>query len=46
MPAHEPIIDVQDLTREFTLRRKGAGRRRTRTTLAAVDRMSFRVQPG
>jgi viologen exporter family transport system ATP-binding protein len=46
MPAHEPIIDVQDLTREFTLRRKGAGRRGTRTTLAAVDRMSFRVQPG
>ena len=46
MPAHEPIIDVQDLTREFTLRRKGAGRRRTRTTLAAVDRMSFRVLPG
>ena len=46
MPAHEPIIDVQDLTREFTLRHKGAGRRRTRTTLAAVDRMSFRVQPG
>ena len=42
MPAHEPIIDVQDLTREFTVRRKGAGRRRTRTTLAAVDRMTFR----
>ena len=28
MPAHEPIIDVQDLTREFTVRRKGAGPRR------------------
>ena len=28
MPAHEPIIEVRDLTREFTVRRKGAGRLR------------------
>jgi viologen exporter family transport system ATP-binding protein len=46
MPAHQPIIDVQDLTREFTVRRRGTGRLRTRSTLAAVERMTFRVQPG
>ena len=28
------------------MRRKGAGRRRTRTTVAAVDGISFRVEPG
>jgi ABC-2 type transport system ATP-binding protein len=46
MPGHEPIIDVQDLTREFTVRRKGRGALRTRSTDAAVERMTFAVQPG
>ena len=46
----ERIIDVRDLTREFRLRRK-AGRRRlatapARSTLTAVDRMTFAVRPG
>ena len=46
MPAREPIIDVRDLTREFTVRRKGRGPLRTRSTVAAVERMTFSVQPG
>lgn len=49
-PTDERIIDVRDLTREFRLRRK-AGRRRLatapgRSTLTAVDRMTFAVRPG
>ena len=41
------IIDVVDLSREFTVRRKGSGRfRRTRSTVTAVDRMSFAIAPG
>ena len=46
MPGHEPIIDVRDLTREFTVRRKGRGPLRTRSTVAAVERMTFSVAAG
>ncbi|MEP6666212.1 MAG: ATP-binding cassette domain-containing protein [Nocardioidaceae bacterium] len=42
----EPIIDIVDLTREFVVRRKGDGRRRGRTTISAVDHMTWSVQPG
>ncbi len=40
-----PIIDISDLTRTFTVRRKASTGRR-RTTIAAVDQMTFAVQPG
>lgn len=41
------IIDVADLRREFTVHRKGSNRlRRDRSTLTAVDRMSFTIAPG
>ncbi len=41
------IIDVSDLTRTFTVRRRGdGGGRRVRTTIAAVDAMTFTVAPG
>lgn len=46
------IIDVADLSREFTVRRKDANRkgsgrfRRVRSTLTAVDRLSFAIAPG
>lgn len=41
------IIDVADLSREFTVRHKGSSRfRRDRSTLTAVDRLSFAVAPG
>lgn len=41
------IIDIENLTREFTLLRKDGRRwRRRRETLTAVDRMSFRVERG
>ena len=41
------IIEVADLSREFTVRRKGSGRfRRARSTLTAVDRLSFAIAPG
>jgi len=46
MGGYEPIIEVRDLTREFTVRRKGRGPLRTRSTVAAVERMTFSVQPG
>jgi viologen exporter family transport system ATP-binding protein len=42
-----PIIEISDLTRTFHIRRKNAGSgRRVRTTIAAVDKVSFSVQPG
>ncbi len=41
-----PIIELADLTREFVVRRKGEGRWRVRHTIAAVDAMSWAVQPG
>ncbi len=40
------IIELEQLTREFVVRRKGDGRRRTRHTIAAVDEMSWSVQAG
>ena len=43
----DPIIDITDLTRTFAIKRKNAaGGRGVRTTLAAVDEMTFRVSPG
>jgi ABC-2 type transport system ATP-binding protein len=45
-PLVEPSVDIVDLTRTFAVRRKGANGRRVRTTLAAVDAMTFRVMPG
>ncbi|RJO77583.1 ATP-binding cassette domain-containing protein [Nocardia panacis] len=43
----EPIIEIEDLTRCFTVRRREPGRRlRRRDTLTAVDRMSFTVERG
>jgi ABC-2 type transport system ATP-binding protein len=41
-----PTVDIVDLTRTFAVKRKGADGRRVRTTIAAVDKMTFRVQPG
>ncbi|ASF13123.1 putative ABC transporter ATP-binding protein [Nocardia brasiliensis NBRC 14402] len=41
------IIDIENLTREFTLSRKDGRRwRRRRETLTAVDRMTFRIERG
>ena len=47
MTRPEPaIVDASDLTREFTVHRKGSRRlRRQRSTLTAVDRMSFAIAP-
>jgi viologen exporter family transport system ATP-binding protein len=42
----EPSVDIVDLTRTFAVKRRGADGRRVRTTLAAVDAMTFRVMPG
>ncbi|WP_280464974.1 ABC transporter ATP-binding protein [Nocardia brasiliensis] len=45
--AAEAIIDIENLTREFTLSRKDGRRwRRRRETLTAVDRMTFRIERG
>ncbi|WP_433578460.1 ABC transporter ATP-binding protein [Nocardia brasiliensis] len=45
--AAEAIIDIENLTREFTLTRKDGRRwRRRRETLTAVDRMTFRIERG
>jgi ABC-2 type transport system ATP-binding protein len=41
-----PIIELVDLSRKFVVRRKGDGRWRERRTIAAVDRMSWTVNPG
>jgi ABC-2 type transport system ATP-binding protein len=40
------IIDVQDLRREFVVRRPAGRLRRTRDVVAAVDGISFAVVPG
>jgi len=41
------VIDVTDLRREFTVYRKGTRRfRRDRSSLVAVDRLSFTIAPG
>ncbi|WP_405161581.1 ATP-binding cassette domain-containing protein [Nocardia sp. NBC_01499] len=43
----DAIIDIEDLTRQFTLSRKDGRRwRRRRETLTAVHRMSFRIERG
>lgn len=44
--ATAPSVDIVDLTRTFTVRRKGLDGRRARTTLAAVDKVTFRIMPG
>ena len=43
-----PIVDIEDLTRVFHVRRKSSGpvRRRTRGTVVAVDEMTFQIRPG
>jgi viologen exporter family transport system ATP-binding protein len=40
------IIDVQDLSREFVVRRSAGRMRRARQVVAAVDGISFGVEPG
>ncbi|MBF6133217.1 ATP-binding cassette domain-containing protein [Nocardia otitidiscaviarum] len=40
------IIDIEELTRTFVLRRREGRWRRRREELTAVDAMSFRVEPG
>ncbi|MCA2208840.1 MULTISPECIES: ABC transporter ATP-binding protein [Nocardia] len=43
----DPIIDIDDLTRQFSVYRKNGSRwRRHRDIITAVDRMSFRVERG
>ncbi|NEW44023.1 ABC transporter ATP-binding protein [Nocardia cyriacigeorgica] len=43
----DPIIEIEELTRQFVLRRKDGNRwRRRREVLTAVDRMTFRVERG
>jgi ABC-2 type transport system ATP-binding protein len=41
-----PSVDIADLTRTFAVKRKGPDGRKARTSLAAVDAMTFRVMPG
>jgi ABC-2 type transport system ATP-binding protein len=45
-PPADPSVNIVDLTRTFTVRRRGADGRRVRSTLAAVDAMTFRIAPG
>ncbi|KAF0845960.1 ABC transporter ATP-binding protein [Nocardia caishijiensis] len=43
----DPIIDIDDLTRQFSVYRKNGSRwRRHRDVITAVDRMSFTVERG
>ena len=42
----QPIIELDQLTREFVVRRRTDGRRRERHTIAAVDAMSWSIEPG
>ncbi len=44
--ADVPSVDIVDLTRNFSVKRKRPDGRRARTTFAAVDAMTFRVMPG
>ena len=41
-----PVIEVQDLRREFVVRRRAGRIRRTRDVVAAVDDVTFAVAPG
>jgi ABC-2 type transport system ATP-binding protein len=45
-PFAEPSVDIADLTRTFTVRRKSPDGRRRRAKITAVDSMTFRVMPG
>jgi ABC-2 type transport system ATP-binding protein len=40
------LVEVTDLHRDFVVRRKAGRLRRTRHVVAAVDGVSFRIQPG
>ncbi|MEO7981490.1 MAG: ATP-binding cassette domain-containing protein [Sporichthyaceae bacterium] len=40
------MVDVRDLRREFVVRRKAGRLRRTRDVVAAVDGVSFGIEPG
>jgi viologen exporter family transport system ATP-binding protein len=40
------IVDVQDLRRDFVVRRKAGRVRRSRHTVSAVDGVTFAIQPG
>ena len=42
----DPVIQVQDLRREFVVRRKAGRFRRTRDVVAAVDDVTFTIAPG
>ncbi len=42
----EPIIDVRELRREFTVRSPGGRLRRNRTVVSAVDGLSFALEAG
>jgi ABC-2 type transport system ATP-binding protein len=46
MSERAPIIDVQDLRREFVVRRSTGRLRRDRTVVAAVDGITLAVRPG
>jgi ABC-2 type transport system ATP-binding protein len=41
-----PIIELDSLTRQFVVRRRGEGRKRQRFVIAAVDTMSWSVRRG
>jgi ABC-2 type transport system ATP-binding protein len=40
------VIEVRNVGKSFTVRKRGAGLRRTRTVVRAVDDISFTVEPG
>jgi ABC-2 type transport system ATP-binding protein len=40
------IIELSDVTREFTIRRSRRRFRRSRATITAVDRITLRIEPG
>jgi ABC-2 type transport system ATP-binding protein len=40
------IVEVRDLRREFVVRRKAGGLRRSRHNVAAVDGVTFGIEPG
>jgi viologen exporter family transport system ATP-binding protein len=41
-----PAVDIVDLTRSFSVKRRRADGRRVRTSLVAVDAVTFRIEPG
>jgi ABC-2 type transport system ATP-binding protein len=46
MSGTAPAVEVEQLRREFTVRRRSGRLRRTRVTVTAVDDVSFRIEPG